>query len=114
MLRGLTAVRPEERRGAAAAFVTNFGILAAHTLLETARDALFLSRLPARQLPFVYLIIAAVAVGISQVRIDSRRFAGRGWGLPLLLLGFASVTFLFWLFGSWQSPAGLCAPVDCR
>ena len=109
MLRGLTAVRPEERRGAAAAFVTNFGILAAHTLLETARDALFLSRLPARQLPFVYLIIAAVAVGISQVRIDSRRFAGRGWGLPLLLLGFASVTFLFWLFGAWQSPAGLYA-----
>jgi ATP:ADP antiporter, AAA family len=109
MLRGLTAIRPEERRGAAAAFVTNFGILAAHTLLETARDALFLSRLPARQLPFVYLIIAVVAVGISQVRIDSRRFAGRGWGLPVLLLGCASITFLFWVVGSWRSPVGLYA-----
>ena len=109
MLRGLTGIRPDERRGAAAAFVTNFGILAAHTLLETARDALFLSRLPARQLPFVYLIIAAVAVGISQVRIDSRRFAGRGWGLPVLLLGCASVTFVFWLVGSWRSPVGLYA-----
>ena len=109
MFRGLTAIRPEERRGAAAAFVTNFGILAAHTLLETARDALFLSRLPAKQLPFVYLIIAAVAVGVSQVRIDSRRFSGRGWGLPLLLMGCASVTFLFWLVGSWRSPAGLYA-----
>ncbi len=109
MFRGVTAIRPEERRGAAAAFATNFGILAAHTLLETARDALFLSRLPARQLPFVYLIIAAVAVGISQVRIDSRRFSGRGLGLPVLLMGCASVTFLFWLVGSWRSPVGLYA-----
>jgi AAA family ATP:ADP antiporter len=109
MFRGVSAIRPEERRGAAAAFATNFGILAAHTLLETARDALFLSRLPARQLPFVYLIIAAVAVGISQVRVDSRRFAGRGWGLPVLLMGCASVTFLFWLVGSWRSPVGLYA-----
>jgi HEAT repeat protein len=109
MFRGLSSIRPDERRGAAAAFVTNFGILAAHTLLETARDALFLSRLPARQLPFVYLIIAAVAVGISQVRIDSRRFAGRGLGLPVLLLGCASITFLFWVVGSWRSPAGLYA-----
>jgi hypothetical protein len=107
MFRGLTGIRPDERRGAAAAFITNFGILAAHTLLETARDALFLSRLPARQLPFVYLIIAAVAVGVSQVRIDSRRFGGRGWGLPVLLLGSASITFLFWLVGSWRSPVGL-------
>jgi ATP:ADP antiporter, AAA family len=109
MFRGLTGIRPEERRGAAAAFATNFGILAAHTLLETARDALFLSRLPARQLPFVYLIIALVAVGISQVRFDSRRFTGRGWGLPILLLGCASITFLFWLGGAWRSPVGLYA-----
>jgi ATP/ADP translocase len=107
MLRGLSSIRPDERRGVAAAFVTNFGILAAHTLLETARDALFLSRLPARQLPYVYLIIALAAVAVSQVRIDSRRFAGRGWGLPLLLIGLASVTLLLWLFGSWRSPVGL-------
>jgi len=33
----LLAVRPEERRGTAAAFLTIFGTLAAHTVLETAR-----------------------------------------------------------------------------
>src|SRR6266704_3421585 len=60
MLRGLTSIRPEERRGAVAAFLTIFGILAAHTLLETARDALFLARLPASRLPSVYLTFAAV------------------------------------------------------
>src|SRR6266496_1628263 len=107
MLRGLTSIRPEERRGAVAAFLTIFGILAAHTLLETARDALFLARLPASRLPWVYLIIAGVAVAISQVPW-SRRRAG-SLGLPALLLTFAAVTFLFWLTRSWRSPAALYA-----
>src|SRR6266496_220410 len=107
MLRGLTTIRPEERRGAVAAFLTIFGILAAHTLLETARDALFLARLPASRLPWVYLIIAGVAVAISQVPW-SRRRAG-SLGLPALLLTFAAVTFLFWLTRSWRSPAALYA-----
>jgi hypothetical protein len=106
MFRGLTSVRPEERRGAAAAFVTIFGILAAHTLLETARDALFLARLPASRLPWVYLIIAGVAVGLSQVPWSRRRSGS--FGLPLLLT-FAAVTFAFWLTRSWRSPAGLYA-----
>jgi ATP:ADP antiporter, AAA family len=51
MLRRLLDVRPEERRPAATAFLVLFGILAAHTVLETARDALFLARLPPSQLP---------------------------------------------------------------
>ena len=50
---------PGERRSLAAAFVTLFGLVAAHTLLETARDALFLARLPPSQLPWAYLAIAA-------------------------------------------------------
>src|SRR6266704_1282105 len=107
MLRGLTSIRPEERRGAVAAFLTIFGILAAHTLLETARDALFLARLPASRLPWVYLIIAGMAVAISQVPW-SRRRAG-SLGLPALLLTFAAVTLLFWLTRSWRSPAALYA-----
>ena len=107
MFRGLTSVRPEERRGAAAAFVTIFGILAAHTLLETARDALFLARLPASRLPWVYLIIAGVAVALSQVPWSRRRSGA--FGLPLLLLACAAVTFVFWLTGSWRSPAALYA-----
>src|SRR5262245_2012067 len=107
MLKGFVNVRPEERRGAAAAFLTIFGILAAHTLLETARDALFLARLPASRLPWVYLMIAVLAVGISQVP-GGRKRGGR-YGLSLLLGASAFVTFLFWLVGSWQRPWELYA-----
>jgi ATP:ADP antiporter, AAA family len=73
MARSLPAVRREERRGTAFAFLTIFGTLAAHTLLETARDALFLARLPASRLAIVYLMIAAVAVVLA--RRSSRRTA---------------------------------------
>ena len=75
MLAPLADVRPGERRGAVAAFLTLFGILAGHTLLETARDALFLARLPPSQLPWVYLAMAAVAIAISQ----GPWRAPRGW-----------------------------------
>ena len=60
MLRTFTDVRPEERRGVVGAFLALFGILAGHTLLETARDALFLARLPPSKLPWVYLAIAGL------------------------------------------------------
>ena len=106
MFRG-PSIRPEERRGAAGAFLTIFGILAAHTVLETARDALFLARLPATRLPWVYLIIAGLAVAISQVPWPRRRSSNLG--LSILLLGSAAVTLVFWLTGSWASPAGLYA-----
>jgi ATP:ADP antiporter, AAA family len=97
-------IRPDERRGALAAFLGLFGILASHTLLETARDALFLARLPAAQLPWVYLAMAAVAVGLSQGpwRLLDRVAGSRG--LSLLLLGSALTTFGFWWIGAWQSP----------
>ncbi len=46
-------IRPEERRETSIAFLTLFGILAGHALLETARDALFLARIPASRLAWV-------------------------------------------------------------
>jgi ATP/ADP translocase/HEAT repeat protein len=103
MLRSFAEIRPEERRGTAAAFLSLFGILAGHTLLETARDALFLARLPASQLPWVYFAIAAIAVAVSlgPWRLP-RPLSGRH-SLALLLLICASVTLGFWLLGSWQS-----------
>jgi AAA family ATP:ADP antiporter len=107
MLPGLASVRPEERRGTAAAFLTIFGILASHTLLETARDALFLARLPASQLPWVYLVIAAVAVGLSQSRWGGQRRSSTTYGLSLLLAGCATMTLIFWLLGSWRNPFAL-------
>jgi AAA family ATP:ADP antiporter len=107
MLRGLISVRPEERRGATAAFLTIFGVLAAHTLLETARDALFLARLPAARLPWVYLMIALLAVAISQVPGTRKR--ARRYDLSAFLGASALVTLLFWVLGTWQSPWELYA-----
>jgi len=104
----LVAVRPEERRGTVAAFLTIFGTLAGHTLLETARDALFLARLPASQLAVVYLLIALVAVGLSQVPWGRRRASG-SFALSRLLGMGAAVTFAFWLLGRFESPLELYA-----
>jgi AAA family ATP:ADP antiporter len=104
----LLAVRPEERRGTLAAFLAIFGTLAAHTLLETARDALFLARLPASRLAVVYLLIALVAVAVSQAPWGRRRASGAFALSRLLGLG-AGVTFLFWALGRWQSALALYA-----
>lgn len=90
-------IRPEERRLTLAALFVQLGGLAAHTLLETARDALFLARLPAAQLPWMYVAIAALAVLVTRSRAD--RLA-RGRALPALLGSCAGGTFLFFLAGS--------------
>jgi AAA family ATP:ADP antiporter len=92
----LANVSPEDRRGALFAFLTIFGTLAGHTLLETARDALFLARLPASRLAIVYIAIAVAAVGVSQSSWGRRR-AGGALALSRLLGGGALVTFGFWL-----------------
>ncbi len=108
MVARLLAVRPEERRGTVAAFLTIFGTLAAHTLLETARDALFLARLPASRLAIVYLLIALVAAGLAQVPWGRRRATG-AFGLSRLLGAGSVVTLGFWALGRWQSPLELYA-----
>lgn len=104
----LSKVRPEDRKGAIAAFLTIFGTLAGHTLLETARDALFLARLPASRLAIVYIAIALVAVGISQSPWGRRR-AGGSFALSRLLGGGALVTFGFWLVLRGETPLELYA-----
>ena len=103
----LPEVRPDERQGTLAAFLTIFGMLAGHTLLETARDALFLARLPASHLAFVYLAIAAAAVGVAQVPWGRAR--ERPLRTRLLLGAGAIVTFLFWLLLRGQSPLEIYA-----
>jgi ATP:ADP antiporter, AAA family len=109
MLASVADIRPGERRGAVGAFLTLFGILASHTLLETARDALFLARLPPSQLPWVYLAMAVLAIAISQGpwRVP-KRLSGRR-SLAVLLVGCAAVTFLFWLSGVSTHPWALRA-----
>ncbi len=96
MLSTLGDVRPEERRGAAAAFVTLFGILAGHTLLETARDALFLARIPATRLPFMYIAIAAIAFALSRLPAPRLGRLSSRTTLSLLLLVAALANFVLW------------------
>ncbi len=62
-------VRVDERRHVAAAFGFLLVFVASHTALETARDGLFLTRVPSNHLPFVYMAIAAVSFVIARLQI---------------------------------------------
>ncbi|HVH40816.1 MAG TPA: hypothetical protein VM925_00690 [Labilithrix sp.] len=90
-LRGLIDFRPEERRNTFAAFAALLAITSGHTLLETARDALFLSKLPAAQLPWMYLALAALALVLSRTRKSDAKGAIAG----MLVVG-AALTAGFW------------------
>src|SRR5688500_7713837 len=95
-------------RPVAVATVTLFGVLTGHSLLETARDALFLSALPASRLPWVYLAIAVLAVLVARVvRLVSVRFSRRAT-LALTLFGAGACTAAFWLW-TGQGDASLYA-----
>ncbi|MDF2694619.1 MAG: lyase domain protein repeat-containing protein [Labilithrix sp.] len=72
------------------AFFTLLGTTAAHTLLETARDALFLARLPASRLAWMILAIAACGLALSRLdRARSQHFSTR----PLLLVATGTAAF---------------------
>jgi hypothetical protein len=94
-LRRLVDLRP----GELALFLRLFGLLfftvAAHTLLETARDALFLSELPARLLGLVYISAAAGTVALTPLVVRLTRAAGARNALVLLLLVTAGGAFGF-------------------
>jgi len=80
-----TQVRPGERRDAVIAFASLFCFIAAHSLMETARDALFLARLPVSELPFVYLAAAAVAFVATRVTRGAAAAAGPGLSMGVLV-----------------------------
>lgn len=92
------AARKGERRDCWAAFLTLLSLIASHALLETARDALFLAKIPAARLPWVFLAIAALSVGTLKLH----GFVARGRSPRSVLTGAtlfaAAVTFgFFWL-----------------
>lgn len=82
---------------ALASFLTLFGILVGHTVLETARDALFVTRVSPSRLPFVYIAIAVIGVVISRFTTTNNR-ERRSYGISLSLLGAAVVDLGFWIF----------------
>src|SRR5512142_872062 len=96
-------VRPDERRATSLAFFALLGITAAHTLVETSRDALFLAKVPVEHLPALYLAIAAAGLATTRLGawLEARRAAGekKKSGIdPVVtsIFGAAAITVGFW------------------
>ncbi len=87
----------DELNLAIASFLTLFGVLAGHTILETARDALFVTRVAPTRLPFVYIAIAIIGVVISRFATTEHK-ERRPYGITLSLLAAAIVDLGFWIF----------------
>ena len=85
-------IRDEERWDTLVASLSLFSFMAAHALLETARDALFLASIDATRLPYVYLAVAAVALGITRLQSGD----GDGRRLALWLVAAGGLTLGFW------------------
>ena len=102
------AIRPDERGDTRAAVLMLFGVVGSISILETARDALFLSRIPATRLPFTYLAIAAVSLAIitaqSHWGVRTGRFLMSAWTVAA-----AAVTFGLALLIDWLGTVGIYA-----
>jgi AAA family ATP:ADP antiporter len=103
----LLDMRRGEGPALARAAVGLFLLLSAHTVLETARDALLLSRLPSRDLGAVYIVAALSVLPMAMLtarlspRLGVRRLLATG-----LVLSVASLAVLF---GSPVSTASILA-----
>jgi AAA family ATP:ADP antiporter len=79
------------------AFLTLGGVMAAHALLETARDALFLSHVSADRLPWVYLGIAGLALLIARLARGQRAHSNRARLIAAQLAGAVGTLAFWWL-----------------
>jgi AAA family ATP:ADP antiporter len=86
-------VRPGERWATTRAFVLVLLIVAGHTILETARDALFLSTLPASRLNLVYIILAVTTFFAAAASTWVAARFGRRRALMASLVVSAGTTF---------------------
>ena len=73
-----------------------FLLVAAHTLLETARDSLFLTQQPISHLPFVFLAVTAAVLALTPLQRLLWSTGHRG-ALPVTLLATGIITLSFWL-----------------
>jgi len=100
------SVRREDRRNLIVGFIGLLSVMTAHSVMETARDTLFLTRLPATHLPRAYLAIAVLA--ILELKVHERvlrHVSDRRRLLSASLLFGAFVTLGFWALldelGAW-------------
>jgi AAA family ATP:ADP antiporter len=101
---GLGQIRPDERQQTIAASILIGGIMAAHSLIETARDALFLARLPPSRLAWVYMAIAILSLAVFVLQERGRQRSGRN-ALAIWLAMSAAIDVLLWTVvaqpGTW-------------
>src|SRR5262249_3011304 len=76
--------------------------MAAQSVTETARDAVFLSRLPFTQLPWMYLLVAIASILVSRTTTVLATYFRRSM-LPTLLPGAAAISCAFWLASGLRS-----------
>ena len=90
-------VRKGERGVLLRAFGALFGLIAGHTILETARDALFLGKLPASRLTFVYVALAALGLVVPSYNMRFVRSFGRRNAVigTLMLASFGTTLWYF-------------------
>jgi AAA family ATP:ADP antiporter len=100
------SVRREDRRNLVVGFIGLISVMTAHSIMETARDTLFLTSLPATHLPRAYLAIAVLA--ILELKVHERvlrHVSDRRMLLSASLLFGAFVTLGFWALldelGAW-------------
>ena len=120
--RQLLDVRSGEaaRIGFMAAFL--FFLLAANNVIKIVRDALFLSRFPITQLPYVYLLAAVAAsvvisiysrytfrLSLSQVILGSHAFIISNVIIFWLLIAFYDFGWVLYAFYIWSAIVGLVA-----
>ena len=109
MTKRLFDVRPEEYRNCIGGFITLFGIMAAHSLMEIARDALFLATLPATKLPAIYMGIAVLS--LAAVKLRQRQLVRFEWrySLAVMLTWFGVMTLVLWFFARGSTTWALYA-----
>ncbi|HET7542698.1 MAG TPA: hypothetical protein VFK05_22660 [Polyangiaceae bacterium] len=103
------AMRAGERRDVWTAFLTLFALIASHALLETARDALFLAKIPASRLPLMFLAIALLSIGLVKLNaLATHRLSSRQT-LSAVTLSAALITLGFYALGPHWGGWGLYA-----
>jgi ATP:ADP antiporter, AAA family len=71
-------------------------MVAAHSILETARDSLFLAGQPIGRLPWLYLAVTVVVLPVTQLQALAGRRRGGSGALLATLIGSAIITLGFW------------------
>src|SRR5215468_927507 len=102
MVRPEPAASDRTRSGSALPFAALlFLLVAAHALLETARDSLFLTEQPISRLPWVLLLVTAAVLALTPLQRLLWSTAHRS-ALSLTLAATGAVTLLFWLASGWH------------